>query len=158
MACDINIGFGKVKLRIRREGSVWANKEECVAFRGSDWGEERRRNRPPPKKKKILGRKEASELLVLSDIPLCSHNVCFLFVRGCFELKQAWATIIGSSHLVWFVETAHQFSVSNSNTSKHFEAISQRWTRSSGICIRWELFLLLQSLPDLLYSLRCLLF
>lgn len=118
--------------------------------------EGKREGETDPKKK--LGRKEASELLVLSDIPLCSHNVCFLFVRGCFELKQAWATIIGSSHLVWFVETAHQFSVSNSNTSKHFEAILERWTQSSGICIRWKLLPLLQSFPDLLYSLQCLLF
>lgn len=59
-----------------------------------------REKEKPTQEKRKLGRKEASELLVLSDIPLCSHNVCFLFVRGCFELKQAWATIIGSSHLV----------------------------------------------------------
>lgn len=58
-----------------------------------------RREKEKPNQKKT-GRKENSEPLVLSDISLCSHNVCFLSLRFCFEFKQAWATIIGSSHLV----------------------------------------------------------
>lgn len=71
MACDINIGFGKVRAGIHREGSVWANKEECVAFLSVS-GEKR--------KGETETKKEYSESLVTSDSTLHSHEVYLLFL------------------------------------------------------------------------------
>lgn len=66
---------------------------------GATEGKRRGETEPGGKKRKI-GRKENSEPLALSDISLCRRHVCFLSVRFCFEFKQAWVTIIGSSHLL----------------------------------------------------------
>lgn len=67
MACDINIGFGKVRLGIRRDGSAWANKEECTAFEGV---KQAKRKEETEQKEK-----ENSETIVLSDSILHSHDV-----------------------------------------------------------------------------------
>lgn len=77
MACDINIGFGKVRPGIHREGSVWANKEECTAF-----GRAREQQRGGEETEQKTERKKNRGPLAMSDSVLHSHGVHFFLQRA----------------------------------------------------------------------------